>query len=160
MGMKITQQSIARVCNYLGSANEVVETACREVYAEAGAYIVEKIRSGEMSDWMDQTGNLRSSIGYVVCVKGRVVKMSDFGVVKDGADGARKGRALAERLARELSARDMALIIVAGEEYAVYVEAVEGKVVLSSAYLHLERSMPEMLKEKIRKVLNDYEDRH
>ncbi len=158
--MKITQQSIARVCNYLGSANEAVETACAEVYAEAGAYIVDSIRSGRMSDWDDQTGNLRSSIGYVVCVKGRVVKMSDFSIVREGAEGARKGRELAERLARELSSRDMALIIVAGEEYAVYVEAVEGKVVLSSAYIHLERTMPSMLKERIRKVLSDYENRH
>lgn len=155
--MKMTGQSIDRVLTLLGKANNDVENAVAEVYAEAGESVVEKIRSGEISNWQDITGNLRSSIGYAVCRKGRIIKTSEFETVLNGADGASKGRELCKTLASRYSSYDFALIIVAGEEYAVYVEAVENRVVLAGGQLLLKQNITGMLQNKIRKVLKKYE---
>lgn len=155
--MKITGQSVGMVLTLLGKANSDVENAIAEVYAEAGESIVEKVRSGEISNWHDITGNLRSSIGYAVCRKGRIIKISEFEQVLSGADGASKGRELCGTLASMYSNYDFALIIVAGEEYAVYVEAVENRVVLAGGELMLKQNITGMLQNRIRKVLKKYE---
>ncbi len=155
--MGITVTGVDGLLKRLSEVPEKVKNAVVDVLADAGNYAVEGIRSGELSDWVNQTGNLRSSVGFVVCHKGQVVQMSSFEVVMDGGDGAQKGRESAERLAAEYSSNGYALIIVAGEEYAVYVEAHENRVVLSSAYLQLEKQMPTFLRERIRNVLK-YED--
>ena len=42
-------------------------------------------------DYIDQTGNLRSSIGYAIIQNGVVVNQSRFEQVKDGREG-KKGR--------------------------------------------------------------------
>ncbi|MEA1849191.1 hypothetical protein U9K52_09730 [Chryseobacterium sp. MHB01] len=100
-------------------------------------------------DWHDVTGNLRSSIGYVITLNGRVVS-EDFnlGVTnfkKDGTadnrfkaggvankDGKKIGRDLAIDISKALP--ELALVVVAGMNYAVAVES-RGKNVLSSAEL-------------------------
>ena len=155
----MTMTGTNELLNKLAGVPNVIWNAIIEVFSEVGEYVVERIRNGEMSDWMNQSGNLRSSIGYVVCRRGNVVIMSDFSIVLDGSEGAKKGRELAERLARENASKDFVLIIVAGEEYAIYVEAIENKVVLSSAYLHIEKQMPRLLRDKIRNALDSYENR-
>ena len=54
-----------------------------------GEQVLNKARS--TNSYKDQTGNLRSSLGYVVAVDGRVVYQSDFQTVKQGRDGSEKG---------------------------------------------------------------------
>ena len=58
-------QHINRVLTLLGNANADIENAVIEAYAEAGENTVSKIRSGEVSDWNDNTGNLRVIHGGV-----------------------------------------------------------------------------------------------
>ena len=152
-------QHIDRVLTLLGNANADIENAVAEAYAEAGENTVSKIRSGELSNWSDNTGNLRSSIGYVVCRKGQIIKSSDFGTVLNGAEGSEKGRKLSRRLAAEYARYDFALIIVAGEEYAVYVEAIDNNVVLAGGYLYLEKNLVRRMQERISTVLRKYENR-
>ena len=84
--------------------------------------------------WFNQTGNLRSSVGYVVVAHGRIVKSSDFGTVLHGSEGSRAGKALAEERAKKYS-NGYALIVVAGMNYAELVEARDNKSVLASAEL-------------------------
>lgn len=146
-------QHIDRVLTLLGNANADIENAVAEAYAEAGENTVSKIRSGELSDWNDNTGNLRSSIGYVVCRKGQIIKSSDFGTVLNGAEGSEKGRKLCETLAVEYSRYNFVLIVVAGEEYAVYVEAVESRVVLAGGQLFIEKNIIRMLQDKINQAI-------
>ena len=155
MGMKM--QHVDRVLTLLGKANTDIESAVAEVYAEAGDKGVNGIRSGEMSNWNDVSGSLRSSVGYVVCRKGRIVRSSDFDTVLDGAEGSGKGRELSRKLANDYAYYDFALIVVAGEEYAVYVEAVEGRVVLAGGQLYIEKNITRMLQDKINRVLRKYE---
>lgn len=107
-------------------------------------------RSPEAS-WMDQTGNLRSSIGYVVVVNGSIVQMSSFNQVKQGSEGIKSGKSLAIELARKFSS-GYALIVVAGMNYAEKVEAMHNKVVLASSELLARREIPKMM-EKLKKQI-------
>ncbi len=83
----------------------------------------------------DQTGNLRSSIGYVVVKDGKPVNVS-FGAVKGGHAGVNEG----QRLALQVGSRQTdgyALVVVAGMNYAVHVES-KGRDVLTSAEKYAE----------------------
>lgn len=72
--------------------------------------------------YLDQTGNLTSSIGYVIVHNGSVMKKAGFDKVKDGDEGTQQGEGLALRVASNFQ-HDYALIVVAGMDYAGYVEA-------------------------------------
>lgn len=95
------------------------------------------------SDW---TANLRSSIGYVVAIDGRIVSKSDFAHEKgekgNGAEGSKEGL----RYARELAAKypkGAALIVVAGMNYASYVQR-KGYDVIASAELLAEQLLSQL----------------
>lgn len=87
---------------------------------------------GQYDDW---TGNLRSSIGYVIVKDGKIIgkdfKLSE----KEGTDkqtGKREGEQLAMDLVRTFT-KGYVMIGVAGMKYAVFVEAMENKDVLTRA---------------------------
>lgn len=87
----------------------------------------------------DQTGNLRSSIGYMVLKDGNILHQ-DFRLADKGTDKA-TGKQQAEQLAMDLSKtynKGFVLIGLAGMKYAVYVEAMENKDVVSGAALSAE----------------------
>lgn len=100
-------------------------------------------RSGEES-WFDQSGNLRSSIGYVIACNGKIVQYSSFNQVKQGLEGIRVGKELAEELVRNYS-NDYVLIVVAGMNYAELVEAMDNKDVLASTELWVRKELPNMM---------------
>lgn len=104
-------------------------------------------RSGEAS-WYDQTGNLRSSTGFVILDEGQIVFQSGFDQVKDGAEGSRIGKLFSERIAgMEQFQHGLVLIVVAGMEYAAYVEAMENKDVLASSKFYANRIVQEIIKQ-------------
>ena len=94
--------------------------------------------------WYDHTGNLRSSVGYVIVYNGKIIKYSDFKSVKGGHQGSSDGKAFATELASRY-ASGYALIVVAGMSYAETVEAIDGKDVLASAELFARKKLPEMM---------------
>lgn len=151
--MSISDKSLNGILAQLEAAEIRTRAAITDALSEAGDYVTERIRNGEMSEWIHHSYNLVSSIGYAVSCRGNIAKISGFEAVQGGTEGAAKGRELAEKLARESHA-DYALFVVAGEDYAVFVEAIENKVVLSSAFLYLEKNVPANLRDKIRKALN------
>lgn len=71
--------------------------------------------------YLDQTGNLTSSIGYVIVEDGKIIQEGDFTQVKNGAEGVTEGRALARNAAADYP-QGYTLIVVAGMKYAAYVE--------------------------------------
>lgn len=152
--MTIDPQSLRRTLARLDAAKEAVHDAIEDALAEVGEYVTEQIRSGNMSDWNNDTGSLRSSIGYAVGRQGKVARISGFDVVMQGSDGSRKGRSLAQGLVEDYSTFDYVLVLVAGEEYAVYVEAVDNKIVLSSGWLYIKKKLPKVLKRRIAEALN------
>lgn len=114
------------------------------------AYLGEKCvieardRSPEES-WFDQTGNLRSSVGYIIAHNGKIVQYSGFQQVKNGSEGSKTGKEFATELIKKYST-GYALIVVAGMNYAEYVEAMDNKVVLASAELFARKELPSMMR--------------
>lgn len=104
-----------------------------------------KRMSPHQPNYIDDTADLRSSIGYVIAEDGKIVKEYGFKPVKSGKEGPVTGKALAEQLARE-HGKGIVLIVVAGMSYARYVAA-RGYDVLDSAELLAQRLVPQMLKQ-------------
>ena len=89
----------------------------------------------------DQTGNLRSSIGYMVFVDGVAVH-SMYEQVKGGAAGAKAGEMLANKVGGKT--KGICLVVTAGMNYALYVES-KGHDVIASAEQLAKRELPRML---------------
>jgi len=85
----------------------------------------------EKGAYNDVTGNLRSSIGYVVLKNGKVVYGSRFEVLKDGTSGSDKGKIYLKEIALKFNT-GYVLIVVAGMDYAAAVES-KGKDVLTAS---------------------------
>ncbi|OQA66933.1 MAG: hypothetical protein BWY38_01643 [Ignavibacteria bacterium ADurb.Bin266] len=98
--------------------------------------------------FMDQTGNLRSSIGYVVFVDGISVH-SNYQQVKEGSVGVKTGEALAKKVAGNI--KGICLVVTAGMNYALYVES-KGRDVLTSAEKLAEKELPIMLEHLISNI--------
>ena len=122
---------------------ERAEDAILNILMYVGESCITEARDN--GSYMDQTGNLRSSIGYVVVRDGKIVGMKVGEQVKEGTEGKGKAESYMTRLASEHST-GISLIVVAGMNYAVYVEG-RGKNVLSSAELLAERLVPQMLEQ-------------
>jgi len=108
-----------------------------------GKEAVNKARSSHK--YIDQTGNLTSSIGFVVLDDGVVVSKSSFPIVNKGSKGKRDGTNFLKSLIAE-NKKGMVLIVVAGMNYASCVEAM-GLDVLISAELYAEQKIPELLRQ-------------
>lgn len=111
-------------------ANEIVRAL-----TYLGEQCVKRIRDRSPEDsWFDQTGNLRSSIGYAVLDHGRKTIVSAFDAIGGATDGPEKGRQLIESLTSQY-ADVYALLVVAGMDYAEFVEARDNKDVLAATDL-------------------------
>lgn len=97
----------------------------------------------DSGSYTDRTGNLRSSVGYVIVCDGKIMEASDFDVVKEGGKGAKEGARFAKEVARQFP-EGIVLIVVAGMNYAAYVSA-RGYDVIDSAELLADKLVPQML---------------
>ncbi len=131
------------ISDFIGQQVERVTSALIYNLCAVGEQVLNQARS--TNSYKDQTGNLRSSIGYVVAVDGEVVQSSSFEVVKDGADGSRDGKSYALELVKQFP-EGIVLIVVAGMNYASYVSA-KGYDVLDSSEVLADRLVPEILKQ-------------
>lgn len=103
--------------------------------------------------YMMQTGALLSSTGYEVFVDGVAIH-SQFdaasGAESNAAEtGIKSGQSIAETIGK--GTKGIALVVVAGMNYAAYVEA-RGYNVLSSAEHLAERELPRMLEKLISNI--------
>ena len=132
--------------SYLKNYISAIEALIIRNLSVVGEKCVTAVRDRKQEEsWYDQTGNLRSSIGYIIVVNGEVVSEGGFNQVKGGAEGVNEGKRFAKNIAKEF-ARGFALIVVAGMRYASHVEAMENKDVLASSELLAKKLVPEMLK--------------
>lgn len=106
--------------------------------------IIEARDRPQEESWIDRTGNLRSSIGYIIAYNGNIVTYGGFGKTLNGGQGQYDGRRFAESLVSKYG-NAYVLIVVAGMNYAEYVEAMDNKVVLASAELFARKELPRML---------------
>ena len=96
-----------------------------------GQRMVEMARNTKT--YQDKTGNLTASIGYGVYYKGVQHSVGGFG----NGEGGQKGLAKLEQVATMHRAAKYVLIVVAGMDYATYVER-SGYVVLDTAGLQFD----------------------
>lgn len=102
----------------------------------------------ESGSYNDITGNLRSSIGYVVLVDGKPVVTSQTKQYDGEKGSGEAGPPAAETLLKTLQAKfpwGVVLIVCAGMKYAAYVESVHHKDVLTSAELKAESLAKKLL---------------
>lgn len=131
----------AEIDRYIAGRVEAIKQALVYNLSAIGEQVLNAARS--TNSYKDQTGNLRSSIGYVVAVDGEIVQMSSFEVVKDGSEGAKGGKDYAMKLTNDFP-QGIVLIVVAGMNYASYVSA-KGYDVLDSSELLADKLVPQML---------------
>ena len=142
--MPIRQTTTAeQIDAYIAQRVNAVQNAILYRMSYIGEQVLNAARS--TNSYKDQTGNLRSSIGYVIVKDGSVVRASSFEQVKNGSDGTSKGRSYAESLAARYK-NGIALIVVAGMNYAAYVKK-RGYDVIDSSELLAEQLVPQMLRE-------------
>lgn len=137
--------------NLLKQAAKILYDNIMSTLAYLGEDCVSRVRdrTGDES-WYDQTGNLRSSIGYAIYSYGYKQIESAFSVVKNGSEGASYGKKFVEELAKQYS--DVyALVVVAAMDYADYVEAVDSKDVLASTEIYAKSKIDEYLRKAIQK---------
>lgn len=130
----------------------IVKEEITNTLSYLGEQCVVKVRdrSGAVS-WFDQTGNLRSSIGYAIYEEGRKEIESAFNVVKNGIQGSEEGKKLIDELA-VLYSNTYALVVVAGMNYAEFVEARDNKDVLASAELFARKKVNSYLNKAMKRA--------
>lgn len=102
----------------------------------------------ESGEYNDITGNLRSSIGYVVLVDGKPANSGKSKLYSGEKGNGEAGPPAAEALLLKLQSKfpwGVVLIVCAGMKYAAYVEAVHHKDVLTSAELKAESLAKKLL---------------
>lgn len=151
MGIRMTTK-LSEVHDMLMREAERVERLTIRALSKLGEQCVTRIRdrAGDKS-WYDQTGNLRSSVGYVIAHNKNIIQYSSFNQVKQGSEGVKTGKDLAEELAKKYS-NNYVLIVVAGMNYAEFVEAMDNKDVLASTELWAREQVPLMLEKLKRQI--------
>lgn len=97
--------------------------------------------------YVDRTGNLRSSVGYIITYNGAIVTESSFG---SKSDGASQGQQLAETLAMKTRNTGFCLVMVAGMNYSLYVER-NGRDVLTGGSNKAEKAFKTLIDKTFKK---------
>lgn len=141
-----------------------IDATFKAILAEVDRQIIESLsRVGEEAvklakmipperGFKDRTGNLRSSIGYVVLVDGKPVNVA-FAAVKGGHAGVNEGQRLALQVGSKTEG--YALVVVAGMNYAVHVES-KGRDVLTSAEKFAEKEIAKHLADMVTNLKNAF----
>jgi hypothetical protein len=142
---------------YFNKAMDIINKEIFDALAYLGEECVSKIRNRSGDDsWFDQTGNLRSSIGYAIYNDGKVLMESAFNMIKNGTEGQSAGEKMVADLASKY-ASTYALVVVAGMNYAEYVEARDNKDVLAQTELWARSVIDSYLEKAKQKALKKIE---
>ena len=132
--------------------NQEIERRKQAIIAQLfyiGEECLTQARSGHK--YLNQTGNLCSSIGYCILVDGSIVHEGEWkqtsegkGGEKDGTEGQKQGVAFLHDLAAKQTSKGIVFLMVAGMPYAQYVEAMSLDVLDTSEQM-AQRKIKEML---------------
>ena len=139
----------AEVAAYLAEQLERLEAAIINAMAYAGVQCTREAREGR--NYLDHTGNLRSSTGFAILVNGKVHTKGGFeqvarqGKQPKGAvyDGDKVGEKFLLSVIKEFP-RGIVLVVVAGMKYAAAVSDY-GFNVLDSSERMADRIVPQIL---------------
>jgi len=116
---------------------------------QAGKKVVDLARSKTKSEggFGNITWNLRGSIGCVLLINHEIPEeYIYFPPVSKGGEGVKKGIDYAREIALLVDDGDPVLIMVAGEEYAGYVEALDDYDVISGSVMKFDSLLKSVLK--------------
>ena len=138
----------AKSYSFDASINDAIEEVKANVKKAALVnlqYVAEQALNAarQTKSYKDQTGNLRSSLGYIIAMDGEIKYTSTFEQVKTGGEGTKAGLDYAMQMIGAHKS-GIVLLMVAGMEYASFVSA-KGYDVLDSAELLAEKLIPQML---------------
>lgn len=142
----IEKFKMADLAKDLNTTQERIIEAAINTMRNVGEQCIKEAR--EKGSYKDITGNLRSSIGYVILRAGKIVEQSKPKAYKGPKGDGSKGVSESEMLLKRLQGQypmGIALIVTAGMNYAVYVEGIHHKNVLTSSQLLAEKLVPELL---------------
>lgn len=135
--MAIKQRNKAEINNYLKKYVQVIEQA---ILFELGAHVAELENHAKLSaGYNDQTSNLKSSIGGVLLKNGKPINYVGFS--GKGEEGARTGKVYINELIQNYQS-GYAILIVAGMNYAAYVEDIYNLNVLKKTELKMRAELP------------------
>lgn len=144
--MGIKAQGLGEVTQFFKQYMRIVNEEMMRTLSFLGEQCVEMTRDREPEDsWFDQTGNLRSSVGYAIYEMGKKKIESEFPIVKQGSEGAKEGKQMLDDLAKMYS-QAYVLVVVAAMSYAEYVESMKSKDVLASTELWAASKVDEYLR--------------
>ena len=135
-----TKQLHRAIIRRLMEAGEKGVNAARSVVTKSGY-------AGSGKPYTVQTGNLVSSVGYVISANGQIVQQSTFEAVAGGNGNGSAGSSNGKQYARKLVSQyptGYALILVAGMHYASYVQD-RGYDVLASGQLIAEQLVNKLM---------------
>ena len=129
--------------------NQEIERRRQAIIAQLfyiGEECITQARSGHK--YLNQTGNLCSSIGYCILVDGSIVHEGEWKNVSggkgDGTEGKKQGVAFLHELASKQTSKGIVFLMVAGMPYAQYVEAMSLDVLDTSEQM-AQRKIKDML---------------
>lgn len=142
MGLRLTPKPNAFALQLIESQIARLDEAIVDAFSQVGEQFVTDARN--MGNYNNVTGNLRSSIGYIVCYNGEVVS-ENFEMFENGKTGMQTAQKLAEEVAAELNIQGYSLIVVAGMNYAAALES-KNYDVLTGASLIAAKDLKERIK--------------
>lgn len=140
-GVVVNTTDYKAVNRALLKRKEELERLLIKRFTMIGEECVTIARDPHPGDWGDVTGNLRSSIGYVILHDGKPVVNGASKQYSGPKGNGEQGPAAAKALLTHLQAKfptGIVLIVCAGMNYAAYVENVRHKDVLTTAELLME----------------------
>lgn len=144
----------AQVTKELQKRRDVIFNLIISQLQEIGEEIINAAREG--GNYKDQTGNLRSSIGYVIIFNGLQKVESGFQQIKNGVEGPTIGKDVIQEIASKYP-NGFVLIAVAGMEYAAAVESKNFSVLTpfaTESAIKLREKMKELIKKMQSKPIN------
>lgn len=150
---------------YVSKCKEIIERNTIRALSKLGEECVTYVRDRTPEEsWKDHTGNLRSSVGYMVLYNGEPVKQGGFKSTTapegNGAQGKAEGEKFLKEVVTQISNENgFALVLVAGMNYAEKVEALDNKNVLAGAHLfaieewrYMEKALKDQIENDINKI--------
>jgi hypothetical protein len=130
---------------------EFGERAEKAIIFNMEALVAELENHAKLSaGYEDQTSNLKGSIGGAVLKDGKPISYKGFD--SGGSEGRKTGLEYINSLITLDKSKGYVIIIVAGMEYAAYVEDIHNLNVLKKSELKMKRELPKMLNRMKRKL--------
>lgn len=143
------------VRDYLSACVKLIDNEVYRMLAFLGEQCVNRVRDRYPEDsWNDITGNLRSSVGYIITRDGNIATKGGFMPTNAPKGNGSNGQHVGEQYATSVkpNGAQMALVVVAGMEYAIYVEARNNKDVLASTQIWAQQRANELFAQLQRRL--------